>query len=161
MIIYTCQELPISTQYVTSSYLPVHLPTSLKRGRQKILRKTIQTLLRPQNITLVREIHQHNIRHLVIQPLTQARLRTNTSIPTDRVRRRGRQSIRHERTQDVNIEEVIDDIHAAGSGGARGSVDGAVGEGRVGDVVGGLEEIGEFIKDVGDGGGICAVVCIF
>ena len=62
-------------------------------------------------------------------------------------------AVGHGDAEDGDVEKVVDDVHAAGGGGLGGPVEGAFGEGGVGGVVGGFEEVGEFIEDVGDGGG--------
>lgn len=53
---------------------------------------------------------------------------------------------------------MVDDVHAAVRAGTGGPVERAGGEGRVQGVVGGFEEVGEFVEDVGVGGGGGAVV---
>ena len=55
---------------------------------------------------------------------------------------------------------MVDDVHAAVWGGAGGSVEAAFGEGGVGGVVGGFEEVGEFVEDVGGCGWGGAVVWV-
>lgn len=91
-------------------------------------------------------------------PPAQIRMRPDTSIPTRRIRLRRMHTVRHLDAQDVDIEHVVDDVHAAVRGGAGWSVDAAVWEGRVCFAEWRFEEVGEFIQDVGDCGGVGAVV---
>ena len=91
-------------------------------------------------------------------PPTQIRMRPDTPIPMLRIRPRRMHTVRHLDAQDVNIEHVVDNVHAAVRRGAGGSVDAAVREGRVCFAEGRFEEVGEFIQDVGDCGGVGAVV---
>ena len=91
-------------------------------------------------------------------PPTQIRMRPDTPIPTRRIRPRCMHAVRHLDTQDVNIEHVVDDVHAAVRGGAGWSVDAAVREGRVCFAEWRFEEVGKFIQNVRDCGGVGAVV---
>ena len=54
---------------------------------------------------------------------------------------------------------MVDDVHEPVGGGSRGAVEGAFVEGRVCSIERGFEEVGELGEDVGDAGGVCAVVC--
>ena len=62
--------------------------------------------------------------------------------------------------RDLEVEKMIDDIHAAIGRGCCGSVDAAAWEVRVRHAEGGFEEVGEFGEDVGDICCVCAGICI-
>jgi len=53
---------------------------------------------------------------------------------------------------------VVDDHHESRPGGARGAVERTGGEVRVGDIVGCLEKVDEFVEDVRDGVSVRTII---
>lgn len=109
----------------------------------------IQRILRRKNVPPIKHIHQHHIRLPPINPFTQIRLRADTSLPRRRIRREIGFIVRHQDrlAQQVVffVEVVVDQVHFAVGGAIRRAVEGALVEGGVRGVVGGLEEVGELI----------------
>ena len=119
----------------------------------------IERILRLQHISLIKEIHQHPLRRPPIRRYAQVRLGPDTPRARCRIRRLIRGIIRDIDPQSVQIEEVVDDVHAAVRAGAGWTVETAIGEGGVCRVVGGFKKVGEFVQDVGVRGRGGAVVC--
>ena len=85
-------------------------------------------------------------------------MRANATHPGRRIGCLIGSRVRDQDAEDTNVEEVIDDVHAAVGRGACGAVEGAFGEVRVRSVERGLEEVGEFVEDVRVFGRLGAVI---
>ena len=95
--------------------------------------------------------------------LTPLHVRPHPALTIPRVRSARIPPIGHHHPEELRVEVVVHDIHplldlGELGGGGGGTVDGAGGEERGGHVEGGFPEVGEFVEDVGDGGGRGAVV---
>ena len=115
------------------------------------LSQPIHRSLRRKHIPHIEIVHQHPFRRLLIQTLTKPHLCADTSRSCGRICLRVVRAIGYVDTEDGDVKEVIDDVHAASGRGVGGAVEGTFGEFGVEGVVGGFEEVGEFVEDVGDG----------
>lgn len=148
---YPCHMIPsiVIIYNGTDHHLPLPLICALE---------PIQRILRCKDLPLVRKIHQHKIRRPAIQTLAERGLRTDTTRARRRVRGGRGRPIGDQDAQDVHIEEVVDDVHAAGGGRAGGAVDAAVRKGGVRHVVGRFEEVRKFVEDVWHAGHVRSVI---
>jgi len=87
--------------------------------------------------------------------MTKIRLRQNGR---HRVCYGRRGLVRYQYAEQVDIEVVVDQVHAAVGTGTGWTVNGALRESAVGSVKGGLEHVGELVEDIGDLGGVGMVV---
>lgn len=119
---------------------------------------TIQSVLCVYDLTLIDEIHQDNVRLPTVERAAQCALRPNTATARDGIGLRCAQAIGDQDAQDLDVQEMIDDVHAPISRGTGRTVDAATREVRICYVEGGFEVISELVEDIGDGVDIGAVI---
>ena len=97
---------------------------------------------------MIEIIHQYSHRRSSIQPDAQICLRTNATYPRGCIRCVIRRVIRYVDSIQVEIEEMIDNVHTAICRCARRSIDRALWECWVCSIVGRFEKVSEFVQDV-------------
>lgn len=125
---------------------------------RKLIRNPIKHILRLNRLSNINPIQQNPIRRPIIQRLAQLCLRTNAARSRNGICGIGSRFVGDVDTQNVEVEEVVDNVHAAIGAGSRRSVDAAVVECCVGDIVGSFEVVGKFVEDIWDGGHVGVVV---
>ena len=110
--------------------------------------ESIQLILRFNHFTLIHEIRQHRVRGALVQRCTLACLRADAPVARCGVGVVCSAAVWDVGAEYVDVKEVVDDVHSAVGGGTRGTVDAAVFEGFVCDVVWRFEVVFELVENV-------------
>lgn len=119
---------------------------------------SVQSGLCLHDLTLIDEIHQDDIGLPTVQRTAQCALCADTATAGHGIGLRCAQAIGDQDAQDLDVQEMIDDVHASIGRGTGWTVDAATREVRVGYVEGGFEVISELVENIGNGVDISAVI---
>lgn len=108
----------------------------------------IQQALRLYHPSLIHKIHKHSIRRPSVDGQALVAVSSDTPVPRHGVCSGRVDPVGNQDAEDINVEEVVDDVHASCRGGGRRPVHATIIQGGICHVEGALEEVAKFVQDV-------------